>query len=243
MQTDRQYLLAELDRTLAWSKFRQESPYSAAKGKKAFCNIVGACRAGQADARSAQSRKKLQDLLEALVLAESDEDLRKKLYSFCADICCEDRALEPLAWRKDAEISFNEKELREFLSGVSAGESFSSLVNGFMDRNRMSPKDVYTNACLSRQDFSRITKPGRGVKRGTVYSVAIGLRLDWNDTLRLLRSAGYAFREGNIFDAIMQFCIVKKIYDVEIINYLLYDRGQKTLANNGRIDVNDNGIK
>ena len=130
---------------------------------------------------------------------------------------------------------------------VTALKKLANLVEGetgekveYIDYRN--PKDVYINAKLSRQDFSRITTPGKGVKRSTVFSVAIGLKLTWVETQVLLRSAGYAFRDNSEFDMILMYCISKKMYDVQTINELLYEYGQDTLADNYS-KVNNKGFK
>ena len=130
------------------------------------------------------------------------------------------------------------EELDDFMSKVrknakkEGAETFPELVNRFMREKGLTPQKVYVNAKLSRQDFSRVTKRGNGVTRSTVYSVAVGLKLDWEETIRLLNSAGIAFDVNSDFDLVLMFCIRRRIYDIIMINLLLDYKNQRTLAVN-----------
>ena len=100
-------------------------------------------------------------------------------------------------------FNFDERELEKFIRQCGSAETFPDLVNDYMGKKGMEPKDVYQNANLSRQDFSRVTKPGAKPKRETIYSVAIGLQASWEETTKLLSSVGYAFRKNSKFDVIL----------------------------------------
>ena len=194
---------------------------------------------------------------------------KRKLYSFCADISALDtrnagferisyyqetdylRGIHFFGADSEATISkreksnacekfnFDERELEKFIRQCGSAETFPELVNDYMGKKGMEPKDVYQNANLSRQDFSRITKLGAKPKRETIYSVAIGLQATWEETTKLLSSVGYAFRKNSKFDVILQYCIQNKVYEVAEINKALDSYGQKTLAMNGPVKVTD----
>lgn len=224
-------------------------------GAIAYQKVVDAYASKVAKAKSITKRQSYQETLALLQkLAQEDPFSRKKLYSFCLDsvtLRCNQQVGATVVLmsydakddRGEEEIVFSERGLDKFIKQMLSKQSFSELVVEYMVKKEMTPKEVYTNANLSRQDFSRITNPDKGVKRPTVFSVAIGLRLNWEDTERLLNSAGYAFRSSSLFDLIIKFCIMNKQYEVETINELLYERGQNTLANNVYIKVNDKNIK
>lgn len=224
-------------------------------GAIAYQKVVDAYASKVAKAKSVTKRQSYQETLALLQkLAQEDPFSRKKLYSFCLDsvtLRCNQQVGATVVLmsydakddRGEEEIVFSERGLDKFIKQMLSKQSFSELVVEYMIKKEMTPKEVYTNANLSRQDFSRITSPGKGVKRPTVFSVAIGLRLNWEDTERLLNSAGYAFRSSSLFDLIIKFCTINKQYEVETINELLYERGQNTLANNVYIKVNDKNIK
>jgi hypothetical protein len=57
----------------------------------------------------------------------------------------------------------------------------------------------------------------------TALKIALGLRLNLDDTLMLLNSAGYTLSHSILFDVIMEYCIVQQQYDVYNIGALLND--------------------
>lgn len=194
---------------------------------------------------------------------------KRKLYSFCADISALDTrnaGFERISYYQETDhlssilffgadseaviskraksnacekFNFDERELEKFIRQCGSAETFPELVNDYMGKKGMGPKDVYQNANLSRQDFSRVTKPGAKPKRETIYSVAIGLQASWEETTKLLSSVGYAFRKNSKFDVILRYCIQNKMYEISRINEALYSYGQKTLAMNGPVKVTD----
>lgn len=226
-------------------------------GMEAFKKIVAVYKLRLAHAKTAKSGQKYSDILKFLqTFGKGDATQKKRLYSFCSDII--ERSFSPIDTMLvsfhggdnssdgsdySGRFKFNERELDKFIEQSLTQETFADLVISFMNKKGMSPAEVYTNANLSRQDFSRVTTRGKGVTRPTVFSMAIGLRLNWNETKLLMLSAGYAFRNNSMFDLILMFCITNKLYDVEVINELLYERGQKTLATNGNVKVSDKDIK
>lgn len=208
-------------------------------GRDAFHRIVAECEQRIVRARTAQSKQKYSNIVNFLLtFGKGNATYKRQVYSFCEDLVngFSPKASAQLVSLKSGDetpkFQFNERELIKYIEQAQAGQSFGDMVNAFMIKKGLAPKDVYANARLSRQDFNRITTPGKGVKRPTVYSVAIGLRLTWTETQTLLRSAGYAYRSNSVSDAIIKYCISEKLYDVYTINELLYTYGQDTLADN-----------
>lgn len=226
-------------------------------GSEALNKIIAEYKSRLFRVKTARSKQKYSNVLTFLqTFGKGDAAQKKRLYSFCSDIVKRDSS--PIDTMLvsfhggdnssdgsdySGRFKFNERELDKFIEQSLTQETFADLVISFMNKNGMSPAEVYTNANLSRQDFSRVTTRGKGVTRPTVFSMAIGLQLNWNETKLLMLSAGYAFRSNSMFDLILMFCITNKLYDVEVINELLYERGQKTLATNGNVKVSDKDIK
>lgn len=218
-------------------------------GSEALKKIIAEYKSRLSRAKMVVSKKKYSDILTFLqTFGKGDTAQKKRLYSFCSDITRSHSTPNDMmlvsfhGGDNDKEFKFNERELVKYIEQAKHGQTFNDTVNNFMIKKGLSPKDVYINAKLSRQDFSRITTPSKGVKRSTVFSVAIGLKLTWVETQVLLRSAGYAFRDNSEFDMILMYCISKKMYDVQTINELLYEYGQDTLADNYS-KVNNKGFK
>ena len=95
----------------------------------------------------------------------------------------------------------------------------------------MSDAEVYKKAGLDRRHFSKIrSNPNYHPGKNTVIALAIALELNKKETGRLLTVAGYSLSESDTFDLVIQFCLEKKIYDLDTINQALEYFSLKPLA-------------
>ena len=56
----------------------------------------------------------------------------------------------------------------------------------------------------------------------TALAFAIALKLDFDETQKLLATAGYTLYNANLADVIVSFFIEYKIFDVDLVNQALY---------------------
>jgi len=56
------------------------------------------------------------------------------------------------------------------------------------------------------------------------------LRLNLEESRELLARAGYAMSRSNMFDVIVEFCFVNGMYDVDVINQVLFQYDQPQLG-------------
>ena len=104
------------------------------------------------------------------------------------------------------------------------GETFQQRLLRLIDASGMTDPEVYKRANLSRQHFSRIrSNPAYQPKRQTVFSLAIALRLNLDETKDLLLRAGYAFSPASRLDLAISYFITQQCYDVTTINLALFD--------------------
>lgn len=101
-------------------------------------------------------------------------------------------------------------------------ESFYEMLFRLISEKHMDVTECYGRANLDRRAFSKIRnnkdcKP----KKTTVAAFCIALKLDWNTACQLLAKAGYSMTKTNQFDVIIEYCIVRKHYDVDYVNGLL----------------------
>lgn len=121
-------------------------------------------------------------------------------------------------------------ELYHFVQTHGGDKSFGSVVYEIMELHNMTPPQVYRNARLSRQDFSRITSErSSGVKKSMAWNIIIGLHCSLEEADRVLYSAGY-IRRKNYTDLIMEYFIGHKNYDIMAINDALLLLGQRPLV-------------
>ena len=87
---------------------------------------------------------------------------------------------------------------------------------------------AYKRAGISRQAYSRIiSSPNAGVDKLTSMRLCVGLQLNWEESVELLRRAGYAFSDTLPADIVFAYCIQHGIYDILVINDILAESGQK----------------
>ena len=83
----------------------------------------------------------------------------------------------------------------------------------------------------SRQHFSKIQcNRDYNPKKKTVLAFAVGLHLSEDETIDLLKSAGYAFSDGSKRDWIVRYCLEHKIYNINQVNTLLFEYDQEQLG-------------
>lgn len=114
-------------------------------------------------------------------------------------------------------------DLDKFLSKVHA-ESFSDMLMRLIDE-RGFEKDsiVYKRANLDRSIFSKLrSRKGYTPTKPTILAFAIALELNMDQTLDLLRAAGYALSPNNLTDVIVSYFIEQRIYDIFEVNAALF---------------------
>lgn len=109
--------------------------------------------------------------------------------------------------------------------------TFSQILFGFIDKKGLTDSEIYKKAGIDRRHFSKIrSNPDYRIGKNTAIALALALELNKNDTDELLGSAGYFLSENDTFDLVIQFCIKKKIYDINNVNQALDYFSLKSLA-------------
>lgn len=86
--------------------------------------------------------------------------------------------------------------------------------------------EVYKRAGIDRKLFSKIRSDIDYIPaKRTVIALAIGMRLDLDDTQKLLQKAGFHLSEDILFDMIIQFFIKSGNYNLLDINMALHSFG------------------
>ena len=90
----------------------------------------------------------------------------------------------------------------------------------------LSNPEVYTDALITKQTFSKIKKnPDYHPDKTTALRLCIGARLSLEETKDLLARAGYALSPCDKRDIIFQFYIENKVYDIYAIDISLEKHG------------------
>lgn len=158
------------------------------------------------------------------------EELREALRVYIVEnyLEIEDNCTEyelDLSLTKDLNKNFSKKEtfsLEELVNEV--GESFHEMLFLKIDMSGMTDVEVYKRANMDRKLFSKIrSNPAYHPRKQTVLALSIALKLDLDGTVDLLSRAEYALSPGNKGDLIVKYFIERGIYDIQTINFALYE--------------------
>ena len=121
-------------------------------------------------------------------------------------------------------------KLYNFVKRHSADSTFDKTVYSVIAKHGMEPPQVYKNAMMRRQDFSRVTEVGNtSVTRRMAWQIIIGLHCNMDEADEVLFSAGY-IRRRSAFDLTMEYFINQQNYDIMAINEVLYELGLKVFS-------------
>ena len=90
--------------------------------------------------------------------------------------------------------------------------------------------DVYNKANITRQTFSKLICGTRKPTKNITLALAIGLRLDLEETAAFLKVGGWTFAPGDVRDNVIKLCITSGNYNIFDINRTLFKCGQKQLG-------------
>ena len=119
--------------------------------------------------------------------------------------------------------------------------TFSEKLMNLIEKKGMKPIDVYKNANINKQNFSKIKNDiYYQPSKGTAIALAIALQLDLDETRDLLRRAGFTLSHTIKSDVIVEFFIDQNFYDVDEINIQLHERGLAQLTNSRKMKDKNN---
>ena len=93
--------------------------------------------------------------------------------------------------------------------------------------------EVYTAANISKQYFSKLLNGKVKPSKEKMLALAVGLRLNYDETVDFLKIAGYAFSPISQTDTVVAYFINRKEYNVMLIDVALFEFGLEPISNNG----------
>ena len=110
-------------------------------------------------------------------------------------------------------------------------ESFSQSLLRMIDQRGLSDAEVYKRANVDRRLFSKIRKDENyRPRKKTAIAFVLALHLNLDEALDLLKRAGYTLSHSEVFDIIVEYCIVHKMYDIQDVNDCLNEFGQPLIG-------------
>lgn len=122
------------------------------------------------------------------------------------------------------------KSLDDELKGMYT-DSLEKHLKKLINKKGLKNSEVYTAACISKQYFSKLLKGQVKPSKEKMLSLAIGLRLNMDETVDFLRLGGYAFSPISQTDVVVRYFIIHEDYSVMKIDIVLFDYGLDPLSN------------
>lgn len=132
-------------------------------------------------------------------------------------------ASKPMATESSAE------SLDEELKSIYT-DSFEKHLRQLINKKGLKNSEVYAAANISKQYFSKIMNGQVKPSKEKMLALAVGLRLNVDETIDFLRIAGYALSPISQTDKIVEYFIRRGEYNVIKIDILLFDYGLEPLT-------------
>lgn len=109
--------------------------------------------------------------------------------------------------------------------------TFQEMLLMCISKKGMTNVAFYKAAYMDRKLFSAI-KNDRYYrpKKGTAVACCFGLELKLPDAEELLKMAGFSLSLAIPWDRTVYYCLEKEIYDLDVVNELLYEEGQRCIG-------------
>ncbi len=129
----------------------------------------------------------------------------------------------------DERFTNGKKNTTDFIYTEPLGPTFQEVLFNLIDERNMKDSEVYNACFVGRDTFSHIRKGDKGVSKRTVRQLCFGLKLNYEEAVSLMESAGYAFSKNNLTDVIVAYYLQNNIYDIFDANATLYENQAELL--------------
>lgn len=114
-------------------------------------------------------------------------------------------------------------------SDTNVEKSFTDTLFDFLNKKQLANVDCYKRANIDRKLFSKILG-GNIPKKRTILALCIALKLNLDETEKLLNTAGYTLSHSIKADLIVEYFIVNNKFDIYELNEMLFDNGERMLG-------------
>jgi len=106
-------------------------------------------------------------------------------------------------------------------------ETFSERLFRLIREKGLDETEVYKKAFLDRRHFSKIRNDRNyAANKKTVLALSVAMKLNLDEARDLLNCAGFALSRSSRYDMILQYFLENQIYDLFVINDVLYEYGE-----------------
>ena len=134
-------------------------------------------------------------------------------------------------YSSEEELFKCKKSIDEFINETKNENKFQKLLFKFIDDRGLKDSDVYNKVHIDRRLFSKIRSDiNYHPSKDTVILLCLALELEEKEAEELLYSASYSLPKNNVYDLIIRFCFIEKIYNLIEVNNLLDSYNCKLLS-------------
>ena len=113
--------------------------------------------------------------------------------------------------------------IQAFVDSNYSELSFSQRLNKYLHERDITTAMIYKRSFIDRKLISKITSSADyHPSKQTVFALCIALRLNLDESTEFLALAGYTFNQHKKYDLIIKVLLNDQIYDIDIINEILY---------------------
>lgn len=110
------------------------------------------------------------------------------------------------------------------------GKSFSQILFEFIDKKGIDEVALYQSIDISRALFSKIrTDDNYRPERNTVYRFMIGMQLNIEEAITLMKGAGYIFNTGDKTSLIIHHCVSNGVFKQSLVDSILVHNQENPL--------------
>jgi hypothetical protein len=114
---------------------------------------------------------------------------------------------------------------------TTTSPTFSKLVKKHMEEKNITTKDIYKNSLIDRKLFSSLNvNDNYSPSKETAIMYCFALKLNLDESMELLNSAGYTLYEYSNFDIIVKYFLNNSLYNIDRLNDALYFYTKKCIG-------------
>ena len=124
-----------------------------------------------------------------------------------------------------------DSSISNYINLEKEDNKFQKVLFNYIDKKGLKDSEVYNKVNIDRRLFSKIrSDENYHPSKDTVILLGLSLELSEEEFVDLLNSASYSLPKNNIYDLIIRFCFVNKIYDIIKVNDLLNEYNCKLIG-------------